>query len=158
MGRHNMANMMESPRQHDLNGYLEAQYKEGRREADDHYRELWITFLDCIPQWLHRTGEYAPSSSRPYGFNSSVNEYHFSLNLPDDYAPTVAIFVFKRQSKRWVLDSYGIVLQSSPLYAEQTKSKTLSGAILSAKEMMAEHQKRLAAAQSQLPTGEGAIQ
>jgi len=138
--------------------YLKVLYNEAKIEADAHYQALYRCFLDGVPPELRRTGEFAPTKTRPYGFNASSTAYRFGLNLGVDYAQAWAIFRFKTRPPHWELVYYDIWLSVTPMYTEQARSKTLSGAILSAKEMWLEHQKRLTDAQQGMPTGQRAIQ
>jgi len=139
-----------------LNAYLDVGYQEAKLEADAHYAELYACFLATIPVELRRMEEYGPE--RPYGFNASAISYQFGLNFGDEYARTFAVFKFSTRLKQWRLVYFDVALAITPFYGEQARSKTLSGAILSAKEIWLNHQRRLRANEQQLPTGEGAIQ
>ncbi len=139
-----------------LKNYLDEAFETGKLEADAHYAALYACFMTEIPLELHRTGEYEPSAERPYAFNASVMSYQFGLHLGDGYAMTFAVFKFKTRTKRWELAHFESNLPVSPFYGEKVHSKTLTGAVLSAREMWSNHQKHLQADQGQI--GEAVIQ
>ncbi len=141
-----------------LKNYLDELFETGKLEADAHYAALYACFMTEIPLDLHRTGEYEPSAERPYAFNASSMAYQFGLNLGDDAAMTFAQFKFKTRTKRWELVGFESNMPVTPFYGEKISSKTLTGAVLTAREMWANHQKRLQAAQDENPVGEAVIQ
>src|SRR6266702_1302376 len=100
----------ENGRDGELKTFLEIAYNEGKIEADAHYQALYRCFLDGVPPELRRMGEFAPSQTRPYGFNASSTAYRFGLNLGVDYAQAWAIFRFKTRPPHWELVYYDIWL------------------------------------------------
>lgn len=123
----------------DLKTYVTAAHEIAEGEADAHYAALYAAFLEAVPAFLHRTGEYAPSPKRTPGFSADAVGYHFYLNFGEEYAQTSAVFKFKKKLAAWRLRFYLTTCMISPFQCEQCMSKTLPAAILTARELWLAH-------------------
>ncbi len=130
-------------KQTSLEMYLKEAYAEAKPAADAHYKALFDCFMASIPDYLHRTGEYAPKAERPLGFNATVDNYSFGLNLPEDgYALTFALFVYGKKSG-WRLDRFSSQVALNPFQMSARESKSLCSAVLTAKEMRQDHDRMM---------------
>lgn len=130
----------------EIQDYLTSLTDTARPEADAHYAGLYAKFLETVPECLHRSGEYAPSPTRPSGFNADSTGFQFYLRLEGEYAQTYALFVYKRKKKVWFLKHFGSIMQLDGYAFAQTFTYSLPQAIFAAHEMWMDRETRRRAA------------
>ncbi len=121
----------------------------GRQAADDHYKALLDAYDRQVPEFHHRTDDLALSNTRPVSFNVDVTQFNIQIQLGEEFAPTVAVFKFKKKLCAWKLTNYACQsISHGPIPSiEIIYCGTLQTAIMTASEAYADQAARFGAQQ-----------